>query len=257
MAPSAVDLFDLSGRVAVVTGASSGIGRTIALAFAQAGAAVVLVARRASMLDAVRDEIGKTGGRAASLPCDLSDRGALKACGARAAESFGPPDILVSAAGTNRRNPILDVTEDDWDATMRLNLDAPFFLAQSLAPAMIARGFGRIINIASLQSVRALPNCAPYGASKGAIAQLTRAQAEAWSRHGVNANAIAPGFFPTELTAPIVKDKARWDQMAARTFTGRNGELRDLWGTALFLASRASDYITGQTIFVDGGFTAG
>jgi NAD(P)-dependent dehydrogenase (short-subunit alcohol dehydrogenase family) len=257
MPPSAVDLFDLSGRVAVVTGASSGIGRTIALAFAQAGAAVVLVARRASMLDAVRDEIGKTGGRAASLPCDLSDRGALKACGARAAESFGPPHTLLSAAGTNRRNPILDVTEDDWDATMRLNLDAPFFLAQSLAPAMIARGFGRIINIASLQSVRALPNCAPYGASKGAIAQLTRAQAEAWSRHGVNANAIAPGFFPTELTAPIVKDKARWDQMAARTFTGRNGELRDLWGTALFLASRASDYITGQTIFVDGGFTAG
>lgn len=253
----AKDLFDLSDRVAVVTGASSGIGRTIALALAEAGASIVLVARRAALLDTLRGEIAEAGGRSASLPCDLADRAALKACGARAAEPFGAPDILVSAAGTNRRNAILDVTEDDWDATMRLNLDAPFFLAQSLAPAMIARRFGRIINIASLQSVRAFANCAPYGASKGAIAQLTRAQAEAWSRHGVNANAIAPGFFPTELTAPVAKDKARWDQMAARTFTGRNGELPDLWGTALFLASRASDYVTGQTIFVDGGFTAG
>jgi gluconate 5-dehydrogenase len=254
---SDTSLFDLSGRVAVVTGASSGIGRTIALAFAAAGAAVVLVARRVSLLDAVRDEIGKGGGRAASMPADLADRAEVKECGARAGECFGAPDILVSAAGTNRRKPILEVTDDDWDQTMRLNLDAPFFLAQHLAPAMIARGFGRIINIASLQSVRAFADCAPYGASKGAIAQLTRAQAEAWSRHGVNANAIAPGFFATELTAPVVSDKARWARMAARTFVGRNGEPPDLWGTALFLASRASDYVTGQTIFVDGGFSAG
>jgi gluconate 5-dehydrogenase len=254
---SAADLFDLSERVALVTGASSGIGRTIALAFAAAGAAVVLVARRASLLDAVRDEIERSGGRAASLPADLADRKALSECGARAHERFGAPDILVSAAGTNRRKPILEVTEDDWDATMRLNIDAPFFLAQSLVPAMIARGFGRIINIASLQSVRAFSDCAAYGASKGAIAQLTRAQAEAWSRHGVNANAIAPGFFATGLTAPVVSDKTRWAQMASRTFVGRNGELPDLWGTALFLASRASDYVTGQTIFVDGGFSAG
>ena len=254
---SGTSLFDLSGRVAVVTGASSGIGRTIALAFAAAGAAVVLVARRVSLLDAVRDEIANGGGRAASLPADLADRAAVKQCGERARECFGAPDILVSAAGTNRRKPILEVTEEDWDATMRLNLDAAFFLAQHLAPAMIARGFGRIINIASLQSVRAFADCAPYGASKGAIAQLTRAQAEAWSRHGVNANAIAPGFFATELTAPVVSDKARWAQMAARTFVGRNGEPSDLWGTALFLASRASDYVTGQTIFVDGGFSAG
>src|SRR5215831_9855783 len=207
---SATNLFDLSGRVALVTGASSGIGSTIALAFAAAGAAVVLVARRASLLDAVRDEIERSGGRAASLPADLADRNALSECGARAHERFGAPDILVSAAGTNRRKPILEVTEDDWDATMRLNIDAPFFLAQRLVPTMIARGFGRIINIASLQSVRAFADCAPYGASKGAIAQLTRAQAEAWSRHGVNANAIAPGFFATELTAPVVSDKPRF-----------------------------------------------
>lgn len=251
------DLFDLSGRVALVTGASSGIGRTLAIAFADAGAAVLLVARRAPRLDEVRAEIERAGGRAATASCDLADRGAIKACAAQAATPFGPPDILISAAGTNRRKPILEVTDDDWDETMRINLDAPFFLAQQLVPAMIARGFGRIINIASLQSVRAFADCAPYGASKGAIAQLTRAQAEAWSRHGVNVNAIAPGFFPTELTAPVVKDKPRWEQMAARTFQKRNGELGDLWGTALFLASRASDYVTGQIIFVDGGFSAG
>jgi gluconate 5-dehydrogenase len=252
-----MNLFDLSGRVALVTGASSGIGRTIALALAEAGAAVVLVARRAAKLDAVRDEIAGARGRAAALPSDLADRDSLKNCSLRAAEYFGAPDILVSAAGTNLRSPILEVSEQDWDMTMKLNLDAPFFLAQRLAPAMIARGFGRIINIASLQSLRAFEDCAPYGASKGAIAQLTRAQAQAWSRHGVNANAIAPGFFATELTAPVARDRERWAQMAARTFTGRNGELRDLWGTAVFLSSRASDYVTGQTIFVDGGFSAG
>ncbi|HTS20415.1 MAG TPA: SDR family oxidoreductase [Casimicrobiaceae bacterium] len=250
------DLFDLSGRVALVTGASSGIGRTIALALASAGCAVVLAARRAALLEALRAEIAASRGRAASLPCDLSDRAGIGECVAQAAKPFGDPDILVCAAGINRRKPILEVTEDDWDATLALNLDAPFFLAQRLAPAMIARGFGRIVNIASLQSVRAFADCAAYGASKGAIAQLTRAQAQAWSRHGVNANAIAPGFFATELTAPVVADRARWEAMAARTCTGRNGELSDLWGTALFLASRASDYITGQTIFVDGGFTA-
>ncbi len=251
------NLFDLSGRVAVVTGASSGIGRSIALAFAASGCAVVVVARRVELLEQVRDEIAGKGGRAAALAFDLSDRAVIKECATLAAHPFGAPDILVSAAGTNRRKPILDVTEEDWDATLKVNLEAPFFLAQRLAPAMIARGFGRIINIASLQSVRAFADCAPYGASKGAIAQLTRAQAQAWSRHGVNANAIAPGFFATELTAPVVRDKARWEAMAAKTFVGRNGELRDLWGTVLFLASRASDYVTGQTIFVDGGFSAG
>jgi gluconate 5-dehydrogenase len=122
---------------------------------------------------------------------------------------------------------------------------------------MIERGWGRIVNIASLQSVRAFGNSGPYGASKGGIVQLTRAQAEAWSRHGVNANAIAPGFFATALTAPVVDDAARWRALAERTFIGRNGELADLRGTAVFLASRASDYVTGQTIFVDGGFSAG
>jgi len=251
------DLFDLSGHVALVTGASSGIGKSIALALASAGAAVVLVARTAAQLDATCSEIERSGARAASVSCDLADRGALKACASRASDCFGAPDILVCAAGINLRAPMLEVTEEAWDATMRINLDAPFFLAQRLAPAMIAKSWGRIINIASLQSVHAFADSAPYGASKGALAQLTRAQAQAWSRHGVNANAIAPGFFATALTAPLANDSVRWADIAARTFIGRNGEVSDLWGAAVFLASRASDYVTGQTLFVDGGFSAG
>jgi len=251
------DLFSLEGRIALVTGASSGIGRAIATAYAQAGAAVVLVARRESQLVAVEKSINAAGGRAAHLVCDLADRDALMKCATQAPDAFGPPDIVVNAAGINVRRAMQDVTPDDWDAVMRINLDASFFLPQKLVPGMIAKGWGKVVNIASLQSVRSFPNCTPYGASKGAIMQLTRAQAEAWSRHGIGVNAIAPGFFATELTAAVVADKDRWNAMAAKTFIGRNGELDDLRGAAIFLASRASDYITGQTIFVDGGFTSG
>lgn len=249
--------FDLAGLIAVVTGASSGIGREIANALAEAGAAVVLVARRAQELAAVQRVLEAAGARAATLAADLSDTAALRAAAERAASFFGDPDIVVNAAGINIRKPMLEVTAADWDATLAINLAAPFFLAQALAPAMIAKGWGRIINIASLQSVRAFPLGATYGVSKGGLAQLTRAQAEAWSRYGVNANAIAPGFFATALTAPVVSDAARWQKLADSTFAGRNGELSDLRGTAVFLASRASDYVTGQTIFVDGGFSAG
>jgi gluconate 5-dehydrogenase len=251
------ELFSLAGRVALVTGASSGIGRAIARAYAEAGAKVVLVARRAAELESAKREIESAGGKAACIACDLADRGAIADCAARAPNFFDAPDILVSAAGVNIRKPMLEISAADWDATLKVNLEAPFFLAQKLAPVMIAKRWGRIINIASLQSVRAFGNSGPYGASKGGVMQLTRAQAEAWSKYGVNVNAIAPGFFATPLTAPVAKDPARWQKMAESTFIGRNGELADLRGTAIFLASRASDYVTGQTIFVDGGFSAG
>jgi NAD(P)-dependent dehydrogenase (short-subunit alcohol dehydrogenase family) len=250
-------LFGLAGKVALVTGAGSGIGQAIALALAEAGAAVVLVGRRRQPLEETASRVAAGGGRAAALPCDLAEHEALLQCAAQAGDAFGPPDILVSAAGVNLRRPIDEVRPDDWHATLRINLDAPFFLAQRLVPAMIARRWGRIINIASLQSVRAFADGSAYGASKGAVMQLTRAQAQAWSRHGVNANAIAPGFFPTALTAPVFDDPARSRELAARTFVGRNGVLADLAGAAIFLASAASDYVTGQTLFVDGGFTAG
>jgi len=250
------DLFSLAGLVALVTGANSGIGHAIAIAYAEAGAAVILVARREPELQAAESAIKAAGGRAAHIASDLSVREALYACAARAPDFFGVPDIVVNAAGINIRKPIEEISEADWDNVMRVNLDASFFLPQKLAPAMVAKGWGRVINIASLQSARAFPNTAPYGASKGGIAQLTRAQAEAWSRHGVCVNAIAPGFFPTPLTAAVVNDPQRWKAMAAKTFVGRNGALDDLRGTAIFLASRASDFVTGQMIFVDGGFTS-
>lgn len=257
MNEAAKALFNLSGKAAVVTGASSGIGREIALAVASAGAAVVLVARRPARLQETQQAIHRDGGRAAIVCCDLLDAAALAKIADRCGIPFGSPDILVSAAGINPRKPIDQVTQSDWDITLRLNLGVPFFLAQGLVPAMIEKGWGRIINIASLQCVRALPNGAPYGASKGGLMQLTRAQAEAWSRYGINVNAIAPGFFPTELTASIMQDRERWDAYAAKTLVGRNGEMRDLHGAAIFLASAASDYITGQTLFVDGGWSAG
>lgn len=253
----AADLFDLSGKVALVTGANSGIGREIALALADAGAAVVLMARRKDLLEETQAHIQALGGRASTLSCDLADRAALREAATQSAVAFGAPNILVNAAGINPRKPIADVTEADWDATMRINLDAPFFLTQALVPAMCQLGWGRVIHIASLQSLRAFTNGAPYGASKGAIMQLTRAHAQAWSAQGVNVNAIAPGFFPTALTAPVVNDPKKWQANADQTFIGRNGALEDLRGAAIFLASRASNYITGQTIFVDGGFSAG
>jgi NAD(P)-dependent dehydrogenase (short-subunit alcohol dehydrogenase family) len=251
------ELFSLRGRVALVTGASSGIGRAMATTLAEAGAAVCLVARREAELDALEKEIVARGGRAAAIRCDLADRSSLPAAVAQATASFGPPDILVNAAGINPRRPIDALTDREWDATLEINLAAPFFLARYVAPAMCARGWGRIINLASLQSLRAFADGAPYGASKGGVMQLTRALAQAWSRHGVNCNAIAPGFFPTELTAPLFADPQRTEAMAAKTMIGRNGVLDDLRGTLVYLASRASDYVTGQTLFVDGGFTAG
>ena len=248
--------FDLSDKVAAVTGASSGIGKACALALASAGAATVLVARGAEALRETAREIESAGGRAQCVSADLSGYHDLHTPAAQMAEPFGDPDILVNAAGVNFRQSWEDITPDSWDRTLGLNLSAPFFLARALAPAMRRRGWGRIINIASLQSVRAFENGIAYGASKGGIAQLTRALAEAWSRDGITVNAIAPGFFPTALTAPVFSDPGLERLHATRTAIGRNGRLEDLHGLTVFLAAPASDYVTGQVIFIDGGYTA-
>lgn len=252
MSPS----FDLSGSVALVTGGGAGIGRRIGWALARAGASVVLAARRREKLDEAVAEITDSGGKASALPADLSEVEALDAVAKASAEPFGSPDIVVNAAGVNLREPWEAITPDSWNSTMAINLAAPFFLSRALVPAMMKKGRGRIINLASLQSVRAFSDSIPYGASKGGVAQLTRAMAEAWSPGGVTCNALAPGFFPTELTEPVFGDPARAAEMAARTAIGRNGAMEDLDGVAVFLAAPASDYITGQVIFLDGGLTA-
>ena len=223
---------------------------------ASAGAAVVLMARRRGALEEAAGSIAGEGGKAATVEADLSRLAVIDDAAARATEAFGPPDILVSAAGLNRREAAADVTLESWDDTLRVNLSVPFFLARALVPAMRQKGWGRIINIASLQSVRAFPRGIAYGASKGGVAQLTRAMAQEWSPDGVTCNAIAPGYYKTELTAPFFADPANEAWASGQTAMGRNGELEDLYGTAIFLAAPASDYVTGQMIFVDGGFTA-
>ncbi|MGA9253084.1 MAG: SDR family oxidoreductase [Roseobacter sp.] len=246
-------LFDISGKVACVTGASSGLGRQAATLLAEAGAQVVGVARRAEELSAWSHN---TGGETACVTADLSDRNALTSVAEAVAAPFGTVDILINAAGINTRQHADDVTAEGWDITLNLNLAAPFFLAQALVPGMKLKGWGRIVNFASLQSRRAFPAGISYGASKGGVEQMTRAMAEAWSGFGITANAVAPGFFRTELTGPVFANPELAQRNADQTCIGRNGEPADLDGPLMFFCSPASDYVTGQTLFVDGGFTA-
>ncbi len=249
-------LFDLTGKVALVTGASSGIGERQSIALAAAGASVVLLGRREQQLQQAVDTIERGGGTAAALAADLSDREAIPAIARQAAQAFGDIDIVINAAGVNLRQPVDEITLETWDQTINLNLAVPFFLSRELVSGMKQRGWGRVINIASLQSSRAFANSVPYGASKGGVTQLTRAMAEAWSADGINCNAIAPGFFPTGLTAPVYENPELLNKLSSQTAIGRNGELTDLDGLTVFLAAPASDYITGQVIHLDGGFTA-
>lgn len=247
------DLFDLAGKVACVTGASSGIGRRAAVTLAAAGAYVVGVARRKEALDGLQAEMGEG---AASIVADVAARAGVEALVHAISQPFGAPDIVIHAAGVNTREPADDVTAEGWDQTLALNLSAPFFISQAMVPAMKAKGWGRIVNFASLQTTRAFPGGIAYGASKGGVGQMTRAMAEAWSKDGITANAIGPGFFPTELTAAVFDDAERAARNAAQTCAGRNGTMEDMDGPLLFLCSDASSYVTGQVLMVDGGFTA-
>lgn len=249
------ELFTLSGRTAVVTGGSSGIGRGIATALASAGANVVIVARDGARIDRVVAELTTDGLTVAGIVGDLSTRQGIRAAGEASTAPFGEPDILVHSAGINLRPAMSEITEDVWDQTMTVNLEAPFLLGQRFAPGMAERGFGRLIHISSQQAHRAFVTSGVYGVSKGAIESLVRSEAEAWSSHGVTSNALVPGFVLTPLNARLQEDPQRVAALAARTLVGRNGQPGDFAGAAVFLASGASGYVTGQSLCVDGGFS--
>jgi gluconate 5-dehydrogenase len=223
------------------------------LVLAKKGAKVVGIARNEEMLLNWKREGGEN---CDYLVCDLAQELQNEALMKKIEAIHGAPDILINAAGINTREHANDVTLQNWDRTLQLNLSTPFFLAQAMVPKMIQRNWGRVINFASLQSRRAFPSGISYGASKGGLEQLTRAMAEAWSKEGIMVNSIAPGFFPTALTESVFNDESLSEKNAKQTCIGRNGRLSDLDGPLLFLCSSASDYVTGQMLFVDGGFTS-
>lgn len=249
-------LFSLQGKTALITGGSSGLGEGIALALGLAGAKIAIAARREGQLLAAAKRLGKQGVEVTWFGADLSVLEESTELSQKVLNKLGKVDILVNAAGMNLREPFAVVSPKSWQEQLNVHLGAPFFLTQALAPQMKTQQWGRIINIASLQSFRAFGNSAPYGAGKGGIVQLTRAIAQEWSKFGITCNAIGPGFFPTALTAPVFGDPELVKMHASKTAIGRNGEIKDVDGLAIFLASDASSYITGQTIMLDGGYTA-
>lgn len=249
-------LFSLDDRTAIVTGGSSGIGRGIATALARAGASTVIVARGRDRVDETVRALTAEGGRAVGVVGDLGTREGIRAVAEAAAEPFGEPDILVNSAGINIRPPYAEITEDDWDATMTVNALAPFLLGQRYARGMSERGYGRLIHISSQQAHRAFVGSGVYGASKGAIESLMRSEAEAWGHHGVTSNTLVPGFVLTPLNERLQQDPAKISELAARTMIGRNGLPEDFAAAAVFLAGAGSAYVTGHSLFVDGGMSA-
>ncbi|WP_407525219.1 2-dehydro-3-deoxy-D-gluconate 5-dehydrogenase KduD [Methylobacterium oryzisoli] len=247
-------LFDLTGRKAVVTGANTGLGRGIAVALAEAGAEIVAVGR--SDMGETKEAVAATGARFRTVAADLSSLEPVPRIVAEASEG-GRVDILVNNAGTIRRGAAVDFTEADWDAVLDVNLKGVFFLSQAFARPMLADGAGgKIIHIASMMSFQGGIRIASYTASKSGLAGLTRLMANEWSGHGINVNAIAPGYFATNNTAPLRADPERNGQILARIPAGRWGEPRDLGGAAVFLASPAADYVHGILLPVDGGWLA-
>ncbi len=250
-------LFDLSGRVAIVTGTSRGLGQYMARALAKAGADLVLTSRTRESLLAFEAEIKGLGRRAVSVGLDVRNLESIERMAAEAEKAFGRLDILVNNAGCNVRKPALDVTWDDWNLILDTNLRGSFFVAQAVARRMIARGYGRIINIGSVTSVAGYAGLGPYGASRGGIRQLTMSLADDWGRHGVTVNCLAPGWFRTEQNKVLYENKEWVEYLCDRIPVKRPGRPEDLDAAVVFLAAEASRYVTGQTLLVDGGISTG
>jgi gluconate 5-dehydrogenase len=251
------ELFDLSGRVAIVTGTSRGLGQYLARALAKAGADLVLTSRDRTRLLPFEAELPGLGRRALSLELDVRDQESIEKLAAAAEKEFGHLDILVNNAGCNVRKPALDVTWDEWNLILDTNLRGSFFVAQAVARRMIPRRYGRIINIGSVTSVAGYAGLAPYGASRGGIRQLTMSLADDWGKHGVTVNCLAPGWFRTEQNKILYENKEWVEYLCDRIPLKRPGEPQDLDAAVVFLAAESSRYVTGQTLLVDGGISTG
>ena len=247
--------FSLENKVALITGGTSGLGKMMALALAKAGAFVWIASSRDNA-DETLQEIKQQSSNGSFVQVDVTSSDALEKTVSHILEQSSRIDILINAAGINPRTSAEELTLNDWQKTIDINLTAPFYLSQLVADTMRENNWGRIINIASLQSLRAFDNSIPYGASKGGVMQLTRALAQAYSKDGILVNAIAPGFFRTNLTEQLFQNPDKLKELANKTMMGRNGEEKDIFGISVFLCSDANSYVTGQTVFLDGGFSA-
>ena len=251
------NFFDLSGRTALVTGTSRGLGQYLARALARAGADIAMTSRNEASLSEFEHEIQALGRRTCAASLDVRDVASIGAVVASLEKQLGPIDILVNNAGCNIRKPALDVTLDDWNTILDTNLRGSFFVAQAVAAGMVKRGYGRIINIGSVTAVAGYAGLAPYGASRGGIRQLTMSLADDWGRFGVTVNCLAPGWFKTAQNRVLYENEAWVEYLRDRIPLKRPGSPDDLDGAVVFLASEASRYVTGQTLLVDGGISTG
>lgn len=251
-----LESFSLKNRISMVTGSSKGLGASAAMALAKAGSDIAVCGRNRDDIEAVVREVRALGRNAAGFEFDLTDRVSIQSGVADILSHFGRIDILLNNAGTNYRVPVLEYPEEQWDLILSINLKAYYLVAQAVVPQMIERGYGKVINMSSILGHVALPNQLAYASAKGGVEQMTKVMALEWAKSGVRVNAIAPTYFETEMVEQIRNDKERFDFINERTPMGRWGHLEEIEGVVVFLASSASDFIIGQSLLIDGGWTA-